>query len=224
MEQERFQVLEDVMAAAAEGDSAAVFRLYEEFGGALSAALRRHLRHFGVSRIDRADLDGLVLDAAVALFDCARSWRPESGTPPWVWARARLADIAARWIGAHADRWTEEVEETLVDDWRVAPAPGPAAEPPPAAVLAALAAGRSDVQLVAEALDRLPARTRAILLEVRLQAALGDPSPAVTVAGDHGLRPDHVRQLAKRGRDRLRDLAATEPRFAVLAGLPLVAA
>ena len=90
-------------------------------------------------------------------------------------------------------------------------------------MLAALAGARDDCRLLVEALDRLPARSRAILLELRLQACLGDPSPSHTVADDHGLRPDHVRQLAKRARERLRALAAADPRFAVLADMALVA-
>ena len=79
-------------------------------------------------------------------------------------------------------------------------------------------------RLVHDALRRVgSARDAQILLEVRLQATSGDPSPAVTVGAEHGMRPDAVRQVTRRMRARLRDLADADERFEALAGLALVA-
>ena len=66
-------------------------------------------------------------------------------------------------------------------------------------------------------------RYQAILLEVGVQAVLGDPSPAVTVAADRGMSPDAVRQAVSRTRRRLRHLAEDDERYAVLAELPIAA-
>jgi hypothetical protein len=89
--------------------------------------------------------------------------------------------------------------------------------------LRTLAGSRPELRLLQEGLDRvsLPAQ-QAILLEVKVQAALGDPSPAVTVGQMTGVRPDTVRQTVKRLLDRLRHLATADPYFAPLADLPLL--
>jgi hypothetical protein len=58
-----------------------------------------------------------------------------------------------------------------------------------------------------------------LVLEVKVQAGLGDPSPAVTVGRRHGMRPDAVRQAVKRTLDGLRDLARSDVRYARLACL-----
>lgn len=222
MDRTRFEVLTAVMAAAGAGDSAAVFRLYDEFGGLLAVLLRKELRRQGVRRIDEEDLDGLVLDTCVVLFDIAPAWDPRHGVPPWTWARARMVELVRSWTGTHAEPFDDAVDETIPTPG-IAGSTGELAEPAVEEVLRLLAAEREDCRVLAEALALLPDRSRAILLEVRLQACMGDPSPSQTVASDHGLRPDHVRQLAKRARDRLRALAATEPRFAALADMALVA-
>jgi hypothetical protein len=93
----------------------------------------------------------------------------------------------------------------------------------PVATLRALAESRPELRLLREGLDRVSGPTQqAMLLEVKVQAALGDPSPAVTVGRMSGVRPDTVRQTVKRVLDRLRRLAASDPHFAPLAGLPLL--
>jgi hypothetical protein len=52
-----------------------------------------------------------------------------------------------------------------------------------------------------------------------VQKHLGDPSPAHTVARETGLRPDNVRQIDRRLRVRLQQLAARDATFAPLVGL-----
>jgi hypothetical protein len=66
-------------------------------------------------------------------------------------------------------------------------------------------------------------RDQVIFFETAVQSALGDRSPAATVAGLMGIRPEAVRQQARRVRLRVQRLAADEPRFAVLADLSVVA-
>ena len=62
-----------------------------------------------------------------------------------------------------------------------------------------------------------------LFLETGLQGVLGDRSPAKTVADLHGVAPTSVRQQHRRIRLRVQHLAATDPRFAPLGTLAIVA-
>ena len=91
-------------------------------------------------------------------------------------------------------------------------------------VLARLAESHPLCALLAEALAQVASpRDQALVIGVRVQRSLGDPSPALTLAGQWNIRPDAVRQVVKRVSDRLRQLAATDDTYAVLADLPLLA-
>ncbi len=91
-------------------------------------------------------------------------------------------------------------------------------------MLSRLAERHAGCALVLDALEHVATRRdRAIVLEVRVQVASGDPSPALTLARRHGLTPEVVRQVVCRVRARLNRLAACDDRFAPLADLPLVA-
>ena len=80
------------------------------------------------------------------------------------------------------------------------------------------------VELLFEALELvLSERDRQLFLEVEVQQALGDRSPATTVGPMLGMQPAAVRQQYRRARLRLRRLAGTDPRYAPLADLPIVA-
>ena len=208
------------MGLMAAGDRDAVFELYWEFGAAIGRALRREFRRLGVERVDAAEIDGLVLDACIDLSGRAGSWDPEHGVTPWAWARFRLRALVVGHIGQFADALPGEGPAEVAGEVEPAAA-GAGADP--VAVLRGLAESRSELRLLQEGLDLVsrPAQ-QAILLEVKVQAALGDPSPAVTVGQMTGVRPDTVRQTVKRVLDRLRRLAAADPRFAPLAGLPLL--
>src|SRR5437899_2733357 len=83
-----------------------------------------------------------------------------------------------------------------------------------------VAAERSEVRLLCEALDRVsrPAQQE-VLFDVRMQAGQGDPSPAVTVGRARAVRPESVRQTCKRVLDKVRCLAVDDPYFAPLADL-----
>lgn len=210
-----------IMSRMASGDEAAAVTLFLEFGDAVKAAVRRHLRAQRAHHLER-DLDGIALDVCLDLAARAGSWDPGGGALPWVWADRRVRGIVAR----HAGTYGRELDEA-----------GPRARaadeagPPPAftgedldedAALAALAARHPACALLADALGRLAERDRRVFLLFETQKASGDPSPAVTTGAAHGLRPDNVRQIARRTRQRLLRLAATEARFAPLAGLPLL--
>ncbi|HYD10709.1 MAG TPA: hypothetical protein VEA78_11450 [Acidimicrobiales bacterium] len=215
---ERNKRLRDVMAALAMGDRSATFDLYAEFGGPIRSWMRRLLRRLGVDVVGAEDLDGLVIDACLELQGCAGSWDPEGGALPWVWAEKRLLGVASRWVGQHADS-IEDREEPV---GRLVSSVGRATEPSVVDLLASL--DDPTCVLLREALEAVASvRDREIVLEVGLQRSLGDGSPAVTIGPSVGLRPDAVRQVLRRVRRRLAELAEAEPRYAVLTDLALLA-
>ena len=224
VESSLFERLVTIMTMLGRGDGAAVFMLYEEFGGHIAALLRRQLAHLGVNRIDHDELDGLVIDACMALATCAHGWDPDGGALPWNWASRRLLPIASGWVGQHAESFTPEMAEPAHAMWVPAGVSGVEDDADELDVLARLASCHDGCSLLQEALERVASeRDRAILLGLRVQADAGDPSPAVTVGRRHAVSPEVVRQAASRVRRRLRDLAVADPRFAELAELELVA-
>lgn len=224
METERFERLVVVMAAMAAGDKAAVFSLYGEFGSHLAAFMRRELRCLGVEDPGPDEVDGMVIDACFALFDCGGAWKPDGGALPWTWAGRRLAGVASQWVGQHADELDAGRVELCAGQEPVTPASGAAGDEAELDVLARLAGRHAGCALVLEALERVAGpRDQAIVLELRSQGAAGDPSPALTVARRHNVSPEVVRQVACRVRARLSRLATEDRRFADLADLPIVA-
>lgn|GEM_PF-3053558 len=223
MEQGWFERLTEVMAAMAAGDGVALGALYEEFGDPIRAAVRRELARLGVTHLEAAEIDGLALDVCADLFRRAKSWDPARGVTPWKWAALRIRSI----VGSYVGQFTDPLPEGGPADTKA----GPAAVEPPAGhddesvlvTLGRLAEFRSELRLLEEALGRVsrPAQQE-ILFEVRMQANQGDPSPAATIARARALRPDSVRQTYKRVIDKVSRLAATDPQFAPLAGLPLL--
>jgi hypothetical protein len=211
------------MARMAGGDRSALFELYSGFGDQIGRMLRSEFRRLGMDRIDPAEVDGLVLDACIDLSGRAGSWDPTRGVTPWTWAQFRLRNLVVAHLGQFTDVLPEEGPAASV---AVLGGGGPgrgSADLDAASTLRNLAGRRPDLRLLQEGLDRVSAPPQqAILLEVKVQAALGDPSPAVTVSQMTGIRPDTVRQIVKRILDRLCHLAAADPRFAPLADLPLL--
>lgn len=213
--------LVDLMAAMAAGEASATFELAREFSGPLAAVVRVELRRRNIARVDEDELGGLVLDVALALSDVARAWDPD-GALPWHWARHRVRAVVDAWVGQFADRW---------DPDRHAPPSALAAaeawsgrEPSMLEVLDGLADQHPAIALLAEALAVIGSpRDQELLLAYVVQQQAGDPSPSVTLGLLTGRSPDAVRQAVARVRRRLRQLVATEPRYAVLDGLPLVA-
>jgi Sigma-70 region 2 len=222
VEQAQHQRLVVVMSRLADGDRAAVFTLYAEFGAVIAGVLRRELARLGRYGVAAEDIDGLVIDACLEVASLARSWDPARGAAPWTWAQRRLTRLASGYIGIHADPLPEGFAGSR-DDGKSTTGPS-RPDPEPLSLLERLAARHPQCRLLLDALDRVSTpRNREILLEVRLQASLGDPAPAVTVGRTFGLRPDSVRQVVKRTREAIGRLAAEEPRFAALAAIPLVA-
>lgn len=217
MEQQERDRLVEIMGRIAGGDLAAVVTLYSEFGTRIVAAVRRQLRHLHVDDVAHDDLQGLVMDACFALADCAGGWDPDGGALPWVWAERRIGNVVQAFVGQHADD-LGDVDRRFPD--------GPAArgdEPEPLALL-----GREDrpvCRLLADAFDAadVSERDRRLLLDYQVQHAMGDTSPALTVAPHYGMNPASVRQAVKRTKDRLRHLAGRDERYRPLADLALLA-
>ncbi len=207
-----------LMARLAGGDTTAAFLLAGEYSGEIGAAVRRHLADLGVHDVEREALDELVMDVCLMLADIAGAWKADGGAAPWQWAWHRVRTVVSRWVGQHADA----LDDAVLD--REAPAASPGDEPDVVDVLAELAVRSEVVALVRDGLEAVASpRDGAILLEFGVQAILGDPSPAVTVATLRGMTPEAVRQVVSRTRRRLRGLAEGDARFAPLAELPLAA-
>jgi hypothetical protein len=205
------------MALLAAGDRAAVVMLYMEFGRTLSGVVRRHLARFGVSGISREELDGLVLDACFAIGDCASAWDPAAGVAPWTWAERRVAGIVSSFVGQHAD----DLDESVLS--LPAPQAQPSQEPRSLETLTAAQDPMCRLLKAAFVDAGVSSRDQQLLLETRLQASLGDPAPASTVAPLYGMTPVAVRQAVKRSKDRLRRLSDADPSYAPLADLALLA-
>jgi hypothetical protein len=196
--------LADVMAQAAAGVEMAAILLYQEFGLPIARSLRRHLSDLGLRDVDPDDLHGLTMDACFVLYDHAPSWRPDGGALPWVRAVRRLRQLASGFVGL----WSDRLDQDGVDV--AAPAAGADVDDDPdeLELLYDLARRRPDVGRYVEALSvAAPSeRNRRVLLAYRLQASLGDRSPAVTIGRRYEMTPAAVRQVVKRTSDRLADV------------------
>lgn len=218
---EREARLVAIMGEMAGGDAAAVFALREEFRSELVGALRRvgRARH---AAFTADELEDLLTDACMELFAVAGAWDPAGGAKPWNWAHHRLANL----VDGHLGQWTRPLDPALeqgLAEQAGEPA-GPSHEPEVLAVFEDLAGREPRVALLRDAMGRIASPIDAeIFLEIAVQSSLGDRSPAVTVARARGIRPDAVRQKTHRVRVRLRALAESDPHFADLADLALVA-
>jgi hypothetical protein len=221
-----FERVATIMAAMREGDRAAPFALYSEFGAAIAASVRRELGRRGVRAAPRGEVDGMVMDVCLELLRLSAAWQPQGGALPWVWARHRVANIVDAWVGQHASPLEPH---TVMRRAATDVVPSEATSSVDADVvdmLDRLASHHPMCGLLRDALTESGTtdRDQRLLLEVGLQRSLGDRAPAATVAAQFGLRADAVRQQVKRVRDRVRRLAAHEPRYAPLADLGLLAA
>lgn len=206
-----------VMGRIGAGEGAAVFELIDTWRDELARTVRS-IAGQRRARLGAGEVDDLVVDAALAIADIAGSWSPD-GAPPWVYARGRIAAAVDRHIG----QWSEPLDDESFSQ-REQPASAPAAEVGTAEVFARLATEHRMVALLRDGLGRVASeRDLVVFVELGVQVALGDPSPAVTVARMYGMQPAAVRQQNRRMRVRLRQLADREPRFAPLAELPMVA-
>jgi DNA-directed RNA polymerase specialized sigma24 family protein len=212
--------VEAIMARLATGDTAAIFALAEHHGHRVAGVVRRQLRSCGVEGIHPEDLQSLVLDACMELHAVAGAWRP-GGALPWWWAEGRIRGVVNRFVGVHADA----LDDHGAHAEREPDPAAPSAEHSLAAAFARLVAEDPRVRLVAEAARAAKVDDVALvcLLDYQIQQGQGDPSPAHTLAERYGTTPDAMRQRICRGRRRLRQVVATDPRFAALSELELVA-
>lgn len=222
LESKQFERLVAIMALLAAGDRAAVFSLYEEFGEGIALAVRRELRRVHV-RVAADDFADLVIDAAISIGECAGGWDPAGGALPWVWAGHRIRQVVTRHVGQFADSidaGTKKTTEAMERYAATTPISAHDSGITEIDALSKLSASDGVCALLQAALeDATSERDREILLAYKLQAALGDPSPANTVGAAFHLKPAAVRQVVKRSLDRLRTLAMSEPRFRPLIDL-----
>lgn len=181
------------------GERSAIWNLHDLAEPALARMLRAEARRIDV-HIGADDILDLTLDAAVELGKVAGSWDPE-GALPWLWARKRITGLVHDHVGTFADELNETHLEIEVP---------PVAEriEQPLVVLRSLAgrhpsANQLDRRLRLVASDR----DADIWLDVQLERAAGNRSPAVTVAVNHDMRPDAVRKVVQRVGERLNDVA-----------------
>jgi hypothetical protein len=219
--------LVQIMRRLAAGDQAAVVTLYERYGGPIAAAVRRTARS-RPGRLDRDDVDGLVFEVCFELAAVAAAWSPAGGALPWVWARHRVANVVDRVLGIVFEPLDDErlpgPDAVAAGGGAVAGAGAEAGADSLLDTLGRLAPDMDSARLLAEALDRgrVSRRDGALLLEYAYEKHSGNASPAATVAPVFGMKEVSVRQAARRARQRLQRLAATEERFAPLAELPLL--
>lgn len=187
-----------VMARLAAGEQQAVWELHALAEQPLRRMLRTEARRIDV-RIGDDDLLDLTLDAAIDLGRLAHAWKPD-GALPWVWARRRIAGLVHQHVGVFADELDAshlELEARTrvpsVDD--------------PRGVLRALARRHPAARELDRQLASVSDRDAEIWLGVLMEKAAGNRSPAVTVAIDHGMKPDAIRKVVQRVGDRLAQAA-----------------
>lgn len=188
-----------VMARIAAGEREAVWELHDLAEPFVTRILRAETRRLDL-RIGDEDIFDLTLDAAVDVAKLARSWKRD-GALPWVWARRRVTAL----IHGHVGTFARELDESHLEI--EAPATAVPVEDPRRA-LRALArcdpsAHKLDERLSTEVSDR----DANIWLDVQIEKAAGNRSPAVTVAAVHGMRPDAVRTVGQRVGERLSGVA-----------------
>lgn len=218
----------EVMARLAAGDMAAMTTLMDRWERPIKAALWRIARSRNV-RLQADDLDEMLVGAVLVLQHVAGAWSPEGGAMPWVWAKHRLANVVDEFLGQLGPSIDAGTELHLAAE----PMPTVACEEHDVEeVLAQLAREGSIAgdrhRLVDDLRHALQAvaseRDRRVFLEVAMQAAAGDPSPANTVGQMFGLQPATVRQIRCRVRRKLLGYLAERPDDDDgLAGLALVA-
>jgi hypothetical protein len=215
-----------IMARLAAGDTAVT--LYERYGGPIAAAVRRLARD-RPGQLDHDEIDAVVFEVCFELAAIAGAWSPTGGALPWVWARHRVANALDRVLGVVVEPLdAERLAAAAVDgDGEAAMARAMAGDDDGSLLdtLARLAPEVDAAGLLAAALDhgQVSPRDRELLLEYAYEKHSGNASPAATVAPVFGMKEVSVRQAARRTRQRLLHLAASEERFAPLADLPLLA-
>ena len=184
-----------VMFAIAAGEEHAIWDLHQLAEPSLQALVRREAARVGV-HLGVDDVFDLTLDAAMELGRIARSWNP-AGALPWVWAKKRLLAL----VQAHLGTFTRELDDAALER-EAPPAHVPMEEP--VAALRRLAERHDGARALQQRLEQLVSpRDADIWLAFQVERDGGNRSPAVTIAVDHGMRPDAVRKVVQRVSERL---------------------
>jgi DNA-directed RNA polymerase specialized sigma24 family protein len=231
VERARMGELAEIMSELAAGDETAVFSLYERFGDKIGGTVRAVLRARGLTLV-HDEVDGLVLEACLAIAGVAGAWSPDGGALPWVYARRRIENCVDRVVGQYTvplDDYLRAVEDGEAGYPPFTPpgghAPLPVDDRSLAQALEEMSPGDDRCRLLHDALDRaaVSPTDRELTLQYAAEQGSGNRSPATTVAAMFDLRDAAVRQRVHRSKRRLRAVAASEQRFAPLADLPLLA-
>lgn len=185
-----------LMREMAERDSGALFRFVDEFQAELRSTVRSILGSVGRSDVGRkpAEVEFLVLSAGLVLYDRAPRWQV-GGAPPWLWANRAIRGEIVQWLGHPRVEFVPECHAPAIAP--VTPSAHDVSFELLSNECAEVASWLVDVRRVASARDQR------IHIEYQTQKALGDPSPANTVASEFGLEPANIRQIDARVRRRL---------------------
>jgi DNA-directed RNA polymerase specialized sigma24 family protein len=204
------------MAGAARRDPEAIATVHVLLAPRLRQMIRSDLREIGVHP-DADRLHDLVEDAFVAILERAGQWRPDGGAHPCRWLRASILANARRSLGFFA-------EELDVDDDRFVAAAAPPTADDVIDLADRVAYEAPEVRLLLDALHVASERDRRVFLRVAEEQGVHNRHAAVTVAAEEGLRPAAVRQICRRARVRLTELARSDAAYAELVSLPVLAA
>lgn len=229
--------VEELMADMAAGDSDAVWQLVDEFGSVLRASVLRLVTEWGRRdvAVDESEIQGLVCDVALMLFERASAWDPEGGALPWTWAERAIRSLVAahlghQRVGGDPGRVFEAQLEVVTSSCSIGVGTGDSSatgggDRSSLEELRDLADAREAIALLLSGIEQVASeRDQAVHTEYRLQRRLGDPNPADTVAALLDLNPANVRQIDSRVRRRMRDLTESDERYASLRDLAWLAA
>lgn len=188
-----------VMRRIVAGDRAAVWELHDLAEPALARIVRGEARRIDL-RLSGDDVLDLTLDAAIDLAKLAGAWQAD-GALPWVWARRRITAL----VHDHVGMFTRPLDEAHLE---VEARPAVPRVEDPSRVLRSLARRHPSAHRLEQRLHAVASeRDVAIWLGVQFEKASGNRSPAVTVATDHGMRPEAVRKVVQRVGERLGEVA-----------------
>ena len=220
MHRDKRQRLNALMGRMADGDLAAVFTLQKEFAGPLRGVVRTILRdlHRQDVMADPDEVDGLIQEVSLVIFDNAPRWRPDGGALPWVWAYRAIRAEIVRIIGHPIGGTAEDLESEAS-----AAAPIGGAD---LGVGALRQFGKHHPQtaLIVKLFDdHLPERQANIVLDYQLLKADGRPDASGTVASMYDTSAANVRQIRRRAMQKLAPALAT-PQYAPIAHVHLLTA
>ena len=206
------------MARLANGDPTGAVDLYTYYFRQIAGTVRRRALHMGHDlRAD--DVQDLVWSTTKLLARRARGWNGDGATP-WAWAARGIDALIAQHVGP--SRASQGADDLQIE---VPPRPlvDRAKSDNAISLIRALAINNDLVAMLDEALTLADTpRNGAVFAEHLVQQALGDPSPAETVARITGLKPPAVRQIVCRARDRLRLTVGRDDRFNAIAHIALL--